>query len=184
MIQNGVIITTTPIIQMIHSVIKKELVRTFLQSTQGKTVWDLGANDGTFTSISNELGMYGIAFDIDPIAVNKNYLREKKNGNKAMLPLLMDLTNPSSGLGWAHSERDSLASRGKADCLMALALIHHLAISNNVPFELLSSYFAELGKELIIEFVPKSDSKVQILLASREDIFSTYDEEGFESCIQ
>ena len=123
--------------------------------------------------------MSTLAFDIDPIAVNKNYRAIKSGKHPQMLPLVLDLTNPSPSLGWAHGERDSLADRGPADCIMALALVHHLAISNNLPLERIAAYFAQLGKQLIIEFVPKQDSKVQTLLATREDIFPNYREEAF-----
>ena len=64
--------------------------------------------------------------------------------------------------------------------VLALALIHHLAISNNVPLPQLADFFADTGKWLVIEFVPKSDSQVQKLLASRKDIFSNYTRESFE----
>jgi hypothetical protein len=84
-------------------------------------------------------------------------------------------------LGWNGRERDSLFERGPTDCIMALALIHHLAISNNVPFEKIASFFAQLCTFLIIEFVPKEDSQVQRLLSSREDIFAEYGPTGFES---
>ena len=92
----------------------------------------------------------------------------------------MDLTNPSPSLGWAHGERDSLAKRGPADMIMALALIHHLAISNNVPLPAIADFFRQLGKALIIEFVPKQDPQVQRLLENREDIFDEYDQSEFE----
>jgi len=90
------------------------------------------------------------------------------------------MTNPSSGIGWSHTERDSLQSRGPFDLVMALALIHHLAISNNVPFSMIAKYFSKLGKNLILEFVPKTDSQVKKLLSSREDIFNDYSEVFFE----
>jgi hypothetical protein len=63
---------------------------------------------------------------------------------------------------------------------MALALIHHLAVANNVPLDRAASYLGDLGEWLIIEFVPKDDPMVQRLLASREDIFADYTREGFE----
>ncbi|MCC6986967.1 MAG: hypothetical protein IT309_11080, partial [Anaerolineales bacterium] len=97
-----------------------------------------------------------------------------------ILPLVMDLTNPSPSLGWNNHERDSLTSRAPADMVLALALIHHLAISNNVPLWQIAEFFHGLGKWLVIEFVPKSDSQTQKLLASREDIFDEYTIEGFE----
>ncbi len=159
---------------------KKQIIKSFLEKAKPTSLWDLGANDGTFSSIGAKMGIETIAFDIDPIAVNKNYIQIRKNGEQNMLPILMDLTNPSAGIGWAHSERDNLVERSNADCIMALALVHHLAISNNLPLELIAKYFASLGKYLIIEFVPKSDSKVKTLLATREDIFPEYNYEGFE----
>ena len=103
-----------------------------------------------------------------------------KNGEKNILPLVFDLTNPSPGIGWNNQERMSLAERGPADAVMALALIHHLAIGNNLPFSMIASYFSQLGRWLIIEFVPKSDPQVEILLSTRDDIFSTYDEDCFQ----
>ena len=95
----------------------------------------------------------------------------------------MDLTNPSSSIGWANSERQSIIERGPVDVVMALALVHHLAISNNLPLESVAEFLAEIGQNVIIEFVPKEDSQVQKLLASREDIFHNYHETGFEKAV-
>jgi hypothetical protein len=92
----------------------------------------------------------------------------------------MDLTNPSPGAGWENRERLSLLERGPADAVLALALIHHLAIGNNVPLDKAARFFAATGRHLLIEFVPKSDSQVQRLLVTRDDIFGGYTREGFE----
>ena len=96
----------------------------------------------------------------------------------------MDLTNPSPALGWAHRERMSLEERGPADALLALALVHHLAIGHNLPLDRIAAFFARLGRTLVIEFVPKSDSQVQRMLRSREDIFPSYTREGFEAAFR
>jgi hypothetical protein len=96
----------------------------------------------------------------------------------------LDLTNPSPALGWAHQERESLANRGPADAIMALALVHHLAISNNVALPSIAEYFRRLGNSLIIEFVPEQDPQVRRLLMSREDIFDQYYQEPFERAFQ
>jgi hypothetical protein len=97
---------------------------------------------------------------------------------------MLDLTNPSPSIGWANQERKSITKRSNTDTVMALALIHHLAISNNLPLENIAEYFAKLAKHLIIEFVPKSDSKVKTLLASRPDIFPNYTEKGFKTAFE
>ena len=160
---------------------KKALVGTLLDRTEARTVWDVGANNGFFSRVASERGVFTLAADIDPTAVEQNWRLCRKGSQPAMLPLLMDLTNPSPGLGWAHAERMSLMERGPADAVMALALIHHLAISNNVPLERLAEFFADICRYLIIEFVPKSDSQVQRLLATREDVFPDYNLDGFEA---
>ena len=159
---------------------KSRIVASFLKIVSPGVVWDLGANTGYFTRLANQLGAAAIAFDVDPAAVEINYRLLKEKKEKYPLPLLMDLTNPTPGLGWSCTERDPLIKRGPADCVMALALIHHLAISNNVPFERIAEFFSLLGKTLIIEFVPKSDSQVQRLLQSRNDIFDLYSKDHFE----
>jgi hypothetical protein len=121
---------------------------------------------------------------VDPTAVEQNYRISKEAKEQNILPLLLDLTNPSPSIGWANQERDAFGGRGPADMVLALALIHHLAISNNVPLPQVADFLSTWGKWLVIEFVPKSDSQVQKLLVSREDIFPTYTREGFEAAFR
>jgi len=161
--------------------IKRRHISNLLDDADPKEIWDLGANIGLFSRIASDRGLFTVAFDIDPTAVEISYRQVREQNESSILPLLLDLTNPTPGLGWNSTERYALADRGPVDCIMALALIHHLSISNNVPFGRVASFFAGLcGHSLIIEFVPKSDSQVQRLLRSREDIFAEYDREHFE----
>ncbi|MEW6029965.1 MAG: class I SAM-dependent methyltransferase [Chloroflexota bacterium] len=159
---------------------KKEIIAGWLEKIKPASVWDLGANNGEFSRLASGIGIPTVAFDIDPAAVEQNYQKIKSAKEQNLLPLVLDLTNPSPALGWANEERDSFAQRGPVDAVFALALIHHLAISNNVPLPRLAEFFHGLGKWLIIEFVPKGDSQVDKLLRSREDIFPDYTREGFE----
>jgi hypothetical protein len=160
---------------------KEELVARFLEDVRPQIVWDLGANTGRFGRIAADRGILTIASDIDPAAVEIAYLEARKRKDEKLLPLLSDLTNPSPAQGWAHDERESLLARGPADMALALALVHHLAISNNVPLDRLADFFAAAGRTLVVEFVPKSDSQVQRLLATREDVFPDYRQEAFEA---
>jgi hypothetical protein len=163
---------------------KRAGVEAMIAAAAPSRVWDLGANTGAFTRIASRRGIPSVAFDIDPAAVEKNYAMIRHDREQHLLPLIMDLTNPSGDIGWANTERSSLARRGPADLVMALALIHHLAISNNVPLERIADYLAELGRHLIIEFVPKGDSQVERLLATRKDVFPAYHEAGFEAAFR
>jgi ribosomal protein L11 methylase PrmA len=140
----------------------------------------MGANTGEFSRIAMVKGAETIAFDVDPASVEKNYNTACNNMETKILPLCLDLTNPSPAIGWSHKERFSLIERGPADTLFALALIHHLAISNNVPFTEIARFFKEICRFLVIEFVPKDDSQVQRLLRTRKDIFFYYTQELFE----
>ena len=159
---------------------KAKLVKQYLDQINPQKAWDLGANTGQYSRIASSQGIQTIAFDIDSGAVEINYQQTRQNNEKHLLPLILDLTNPSPGLGWRHQERDALLTRPKPDVTMALALIHHLAIVNNVPLSYLAKFFAEISPWLIIEFVPKTDSQVKRLLATRKDIFDTYTRPDFE----
>jgi ribosomal protein L11 methylase PrmA len=159
---------------------KKIIIEYFIKIVNPSIVWDIGANNGFFSRIASNKGIKTISFDIDPLAIEKNYLESKKYNEKTILPLLIDLTNPSPSIGWANNERMSLYQRGPADLIFSLALIHHITISNNIPFINVSKYFSSLCTFLVIEFIPKSDSQVEKLLVTRKDVFPNYNQECFE----
>ena len=163
---------------------KKKFIGDTLEKIKPTIVWDLGANTGIFSRISSEKGIDTISSDIDPAAVEKNFLNVTSKNENNILPLILDLTNPSPGLGWDNKERSSFLERGPVDLVFALALIHHLAISNNLPFYKIVQFFEKICRHLIIEFVPKNDSQVMKLLATREDIFNEYTMEKFEAEFQ
>jgi hypothetical protein len=159
---------------------KKTTVAGFLDRVRPATVWDLGANVGIFSRLASDRGIPTVSFDVDTAAVEKNYLDSVARGETNILPLVLDLTNPSPGIGWENKERMSLKERGPADVVLALALVHHLAISNNVPFFKIAGFLSDIGHRLIVEFIPKSDSQIQRLLATRDDIFPDYTRPAFE----
>jgi hypothetical protein len=163
---------------------KEAVVAAWLEAINPQEVWDLGANVGHFSRLAARTGCRVISMDSDPGVVERNYRQACETPELWILPLLMDLANPSPGLGWCHEERMPLLKRGPADVLLALAIIHHLAIGNNVPLDKLAAFFAGLGRRLIVEFVPKEDAQVKKLLAFREDIFSDYHEEGFREAFE
>lgn len=159
---------------------KKELVRKFVEEVAPGTVWDLGGNVGVFGRISAAQGIPTVCFDVDPSCVEANYRQVVADADANLLPLVLDLTNPSPAIGWANRERLSLIERGPADMALALALVHHLAIGNNVPLPMVAEFLAGVCRWLLVEFVPKEDPRVGTLLATREDVFPHYTVEGFE----
>jgi ribosomal protein L11 methylase PrmA len=159
---------------------KLELTESFLTQAQPRSVWDLGANTGMFSRLASRRGAYTLSIDSDPGAVELNDRACVQDDEQGLLPLLIDLTNPSPALGWQNEERMSLRERGPVDALLALALVHHLAIANNTPLPDIAAWFSRLTRWLILEFVPKDDSQVQRLLSFRADIFDDYHEAGLE----
>ena len=159
---------------------KKQIIADFIDRIDPKLIWDFGANTGVFSRIASKNRIPVVSFDIDPVAVEKNYLYSKGKKEKNVLPILFDITNPSPGIGWENKERMSLLKRGPVDTVLALALIHHLAISNNLPLNKIAAFFNNICFSLIIEFIPKEDSQVQKLLSTREDIFPNYTKQNFE----
>ena len=162
---------------------KLEIVEKFLAQIEPKPkmVWDLGANDGRFSEIASRGASYVVSIESDPKAVELNY---SKNRDPLLADLILslnqDLTNPSPALGWAHKERFSLTQRGPADAILALALLHHLVIGNNLPFGSIAEFLAGISRFVIIEFVPKEDSNAQILLRRRQNMFEDYTQGNFE----
>ncbi len=161
--------------------LKKGIVSEFIDQAAPRIVWDLGANTGVFSRIATEKGIQTLAFDIDPACVEMCYLQAKKRKEEKLLPLRSDLTNPSAAIGWALNERQSFVDRGPADMVMMLALVHHLAVANNVPLGRVAEFARSVCSWLIIEWVPKGDPQVRRLLRTREDIFPDYTQEGFEA---
>jgi ribosomal protein L11 methylase PrmA len=160
---------------------KLRLVEAFVREAPGDRAWDLGANTGRYSRVAADAGKRVLAFDIDPAAAERNYRQLRAEGRTDILPLILDVANPSPGIGWAGRERPSLLERADPDVILALALVHHLAISRNVPLPMLIDLFADLAPFAIVEFVPKEDPMVRRLLATRQDVFEDYSLEGFRA---
>lgn len=164
---------------------KHQILKSWITSLAkpGATCWDLGANDGRYSRIAAEAGFFTLAADIDPAAVEQAFRFISKNQVTNLHPLLADLRNPSPGRGWMNKERASLAERGPADLALALALIHHLAIGSNVPLPDVWAALTGLGRQVIVEWVPKDDSQVKRMMHARRDIFDSYNEASFEAAL-
>jgi len=163
---------------------KKAVVSSYLgkiNSLKG-IVWDLGANTGTFSRLASGSGFTTVSFDLDHAAVEKNYTLSRTSGERnPPLPLVMDLFNQSPALGWSCCERESLMQRGPCGCAMALALVHHLAITNNLPLTEIARFFSEITMaDLIIEFVPPEDPRAAAMFENNPRMKDIYNIDSFE----
>ncbi len=158
---------------------KHGFVAGLMQDVEPKLIFDIGCNSGDFTDTALRHGAKSaIGFDFDIGALEQAFARFSKDGKK-VLPLWLDATNPSPAQGWAGQERKSFAERAKADAVLALAVIHHLAIARNIPLDMAVDWLMGLGQTGIIEFPSKADPMVRQLLITRPDIFPDYTEEAF-----
>jgi ribosomal protein L11 methylase PrmA len=164
---------------------KEKAIKSFVDKYVGasETIHDIGANTGRFSHLVANPERYVLSHDIDELAVERHYLSNRRGSVGNVLPLVLNLNNPTPAIGWALNERESLVERIQSDVVMALALIHHLAIANNIPLDSIAGFFHKIAKKLIIEFVPKEDSQVQRLLATRDDVFPDYNIECFEQTL-
>lgn len=159
---------------------KEEMVDALLCKLKPATVTDLGCNTGTFSKIAAKYAGQVLAFDDDAQSINDLQEAVINGGIKNLLPIVGNLVSPAPALGWDNEEHSALLSRSTADVVMALALIHHLALSNNLPLSKIFELLTKLSKQyLIIEWVPKEDKMATILLTHREDIFDSYTEMDF-----
>lgn len=162
--------------------LKSEFVAKVAAAAPRSLVWDVGANDGHFSRIAADHSSYVVAFDVDPLVVDRTYKTLREEGEKRIQPMLMNLADPSPGLGWRGMERPTLLDRGRPDLVLCLAVIHHLAITNTVPLAEFVAWLAEVGSETVVEFPTREDPMVKILLRNkRSGLFDGYNLAAFEA---
>jgi hypothetical protein len=112
------------------------------------------------------------------------YAALRADGQRTILPLVVDLASPSPGLGWRNAERATLPERGRPELVLALALLHHLVITGNVPLPEAVDWLVGLGDELVIEFVGRNDPMVETLLRNKTERYADYDAAGLERTLE
>ena len=158
---------------------KRKFIAEFVQATRPGLLYDLGCNTGSYSMLASREGAeYVIGYDYDASSVDIAYNRTC--GGVSVLPLIMDAANPTPAMGWFQAERASFGERASADAFIALAFAHHLCIAKNIPMDSLVDWLASIATRGVLEFVPKEDPTVQIMLAMRDDIFHDYGKDSFE----
>ncbi len=160
---------------------KEKIFRELIHGLEFESALDMGANDGYFSRILAENGIFVIASDNDAQCLNRLYLKNKAKSEKNIIPMLVDLANPSGPSGFRNEERKSFGERTSSDLVSVLALVHHMVLSRNIPIPDFAILCAELAKKfLIIEFVPLNDPKSRQLITWKEKFHSPYDVAVFE----
>ena len=162
---------------------KMAFVERFVSATRPPSLWDIGCNTGVYSELALSAGAGRVVgFEFDHGALDQAFARADER-RLDFLPLYMDAANPSPSQGWDQGERPGLAERGPADGLIALAVLHHLCIGRNVPLPAAVDWLVRLAPAGAIEFVPKADPMIEVMLAGRQDVFDAYDAAAFEAAL-
>jgi hypothetical protein len=160
---------------------KAAFVREAVASARPGLTWDMGCNDGAYSRIAAEHSEYVVAFDYDQATVDALYRSLQADDERRILPLVANLADPSPGLGWRGLERRTLEDRGTPDLVLALALVHHVSITANIPLAEFLDWLRELDATVVIEFPKREDPMVKRLLSGkREGSNADYQLETFE----
>ena len=156
-----------------------------LASLSPKVVFDCGCNVGEYSFCAARYAKLVVAMDFDPAVVDVLYLRSR-GVHLNILPLVMDMTNPSPDQGWAQTEHRGLRKRGPADLVLWLALTHHLGLSFSIPLKQQVAWMASLAHNAIIEFIPASDQRARTLVRWHSDpsVHYFYTREALEEALR
>ena len=162
---------------------KADFVRAASASGRWELTWDLGANDGRYARIAAAHSRYLVAIDGDHGATEQLYRALRDEREDSILPLTLDLTDPSPNLGWRGLERKGLAERGRPELVLCLALVHHIAIAGNVPLREWVDWLRTLRAHVVIEFPTREDAMVERLLEAKAGGHPDYDRGCFEALL-
>ncbi len=164
---------------------KEAFVRASAGLRRRRLLWDLGCNDGRYTRIAAADADYAVAIDADVAVVEALFRELRAEGSETILPLVGNVADPSPGLGWRGEERRPLAERSRPDLTLCLALVHHVALSGNVPVRAFLDWLADLGTEIVIEFPTRDDPMVRRLLDRKgPGANPDYETEAFEQALE
>jgi hypothetical protein len=161
--------------------LKDRFVRESAGNGRWRLAWDLGCNDGRYARAVSPHADLVVAMDADEQVVGELYGALRRENSRSILPLSVDVADASPALGWRGLERRALADRGAPDLTLCLALVHHLAITRNIPIVELIAWLRDLRTTLVVEFADRGDPMVQRLLAAkRPGLHGDYERASFE----
>lgn len=159
---------------------KERAVDEFCREVRGDRIIDLGCNTGRYSAIAAKHAPEVIAIDIDGQAIDRLVIRQSDAPwREVVAPLVGNVSAPSSGHGWRNAESEPLLSRLRGDAFIALALVHHICIGENVPIPAFLDLLADIAPQGIVEWVDKADPMIAYMLRNRSDVFPTYDRKSF-----
>ncbi len=165
---------------------KKSFIKRTLEWIRPESVLDIGANTGTYSRIATDAGARVVAWDTDVAASEKNWSAAFSN-HLPILSLVADVARPTPAAGWRNRETLALLDRARksSDCVMALGILHHLLLAEQIPLSEIASLLGELTRRwVIIEWIPSTDIRFRDLLRGRDHLYGHLNEEAFLSAFR
>jgi SAM-dependent methyltransferase len=160
---------------------KAELVGDALRTHKPATVLDLGCNTGRHSILAARAGSRVVAVDSDIVSVGKLFNSAKEEALH-ILPLVLDLNDPSPGRGWRNREYLPFVDRARNqfEMVLAMSLVHHLMITGGIPLEEILSFLGDLSSNLVmLEFVPRDDPMFVALARGRDALYAEHTRDRF-----
>jgi SAM-dependent methyltransferase len=164
--------------------LKESFIGECVAESKANLVWDIGCNTGQFSKIAAKSAAHVVAMDLDHFAVERLYRETRAEGTEKILTLVQNVADPSPNWGWRNRERTDLVTRARPDLILCLALIHHVVISANIPLAEFIEWLSDSSDQLIIEYVSRSDDKVEALLRNKEDKYTDYSRKNLKAKLQ
>jgi SAM-dependent methyltransferase len=181
---------------------RQRTIGSILERLHPQTVLDVAGNTGWFARLAAKSGARAVSFDIDESSADHLYLNEKADG-LGVLSLVMDLTKPTlevSAIEYPNEPRREFedapvllpaTSRLNCDLVMALAIVHHLALGQNQSLcDIVDSLDRFTRRYLLMEFIDRDDELVvaepEFFPAMHRDpgAFDWYRLENFEAVLR
>ena len=160
---------------------KMAFVEKHVSARHPRLLWDLGANTGVISRIAARHSGTVVAVDGDHDAVDALYREAREGTERNIIPLVMDLANPSPSQGWAGRERAPFDGRGHPDMALCLALVHHLRVSANIPVSHFVDWLRSLNATVIVEFIDRDDEMFVKLAENKHEEYADYTSANFHS---
>lgn len=164
---------------------KMENAIALIESVKPKTIIDMAGNMGWYGSYLHDKLDYSIILDFDYGCVDNIWNRCKEEKINNVLPIYMSICSPTLdyyrdepiGKSGIISWRSSAVDRMKADLVIALAIVHHLAFRQQLTFEEIIGQFELFSNRyLLIEFIQQEDQYITNFI---KEGFEWYTEDNF-----
>ncbi len=154
---------------------KAQIIEGILSKIRPAKVLDMGCNYGLYGQIASEIGSKVVGIDLEEYALDFLY-RHSKELDLNIMPLYINAVAPAEAIGFKEIPPLKVEERLKSDCVLCLALVHHLVFGiTNMSFPHIAKVLDSYSRKfLILEFVSREDDSIQLYYSHRSSSYHWY----------